>query len=64
VVTVPRSELETVIQAAQQREEREARVRARLASGELGLDIYNMRPKLEELGLVYLNNAGNERDRA
>ena len=63
VVTVPRSELETVIQAAQQREEREAKVRARLASGELGLDIYNMRPKLEQLGLVYLNNAGIERDR-
>ena len=63
VVTVPRSELETVIQAAQQREEREAKVRARLASGELGLDIYNMRPKLEQLGLVYLNHAGNERDR-
>ena len=63
VVTVPRLELETVIQAAQQREEREAKVRARLASGELGLDIYNMRPKLEQLGLVYLNNAGIERDR-
>src|ERR1700746_3780816 len=46
VVTVPQSELETVLQAAQQREEREAKVRARLAAGELGLDIYNMRPKL------------------
>jgi 4-hydroxy-4-methyl-2-oxoglutarate aldolase len=64
VVTVPRLELETVLEAAQQREEREAKVRARLAAGELGLDIYNMRPKLEQLGLVYLDNAGNERERA
>lgn len=63
VVTVSRSELESVLQAAQQREERETKVRARLAAGELGLDIYDMRPKLEQLGLVYLDNAGNERER-
>jgi 4-hydroxy-4-methyl-2-oxoglutarate aldolase len=55
VVTVPRSELETVLQAAQQREEREAKVRARLAAGELGLDLYNMRPKLTQLGLTYID---------
>jgi 4-hydroxy-4-methyl-2-oxoglutarate aldolase len=57
VVTVPRSELETVLQAAQQREEREAKVRARLAAGELGLDLYNMRPKLAQLGLTYIDGA-------
>jgi 4-hydroxy-4-methyl-2-oxoglutarate aldolase len=60
VVTVPRSELESVLQLAQQREDREAQVRARLAAGELGLDIYNLRPKLEQLGLVYLEH-GNAR---
>jgi 4-hydroxy-4-methyl-2-oxoglutarate aldolase len=54
IVTVPQSELEAVLQAAQQREEREAKVRARLAAGELGLDIYNMRPKLAQLGLTYI----------
>jgi 4-hydroxy-4-methyl-2-oxoglutarate aldolase len=66
VVTVPRSKLETVLEAAQQREEKEAKVRARLAAGELGLDIYSMRPKLEQLGLVYVEhpNAGNEQERA
>jgi 4-hydroxy-4-methyl-2-oxoglutarate aldolase len=60
VVIVSRSELESVLQAAQQREEREKKVRARLAAGELGLDIYDMRRKLEQLGLVYLDhdNAG------
>jgi 4-hydroxy-4-methyl-2-oxoglutarate aldolase len=64
VVTVPRSELEAVLQTAEQREERETKVRARLAAGELGLDIYNLRPKLEQLGLVYVDNAVNERERA
>ena len=66
VLTVSRSELESVLQAAQQREERETKVRARLAAGELGLDIYDMRRKLEQLGLVYIEhpNAGNERERA
>ena len=65
-VTVSRAELESVLQAAQQREERETKVRARLAAGELGLDIYDMRRKLEQLGLVYLDSAesaGNERER-
>ena len=56
VVTVSRSELESVLQAAQQREERETKVRARLATGELGLDIYDMRRKLEQLGLVYVEH--------
>jgi len=56
VVAVPRSELETVLQAAEQREEREAKVRARLAAGELGLDLYNMRPKLAQLGLTYIDD--------
>jgi 4-hydroxy-4-methyl-2-oxoglutarate aldolase len=65
VVTVSRSELESVLQAAQQREERETKVRARLAAGELSLDIYDMRRKLEQLGLVYLDhNAENEREQA
>jgi 4-hydroxy-4-methyl-2-oxoglutarate aldolase len=53
VVTLSRLEVEAVLEAAQQREEREAKVRARLAAGELGLDIYNMRQKLAQLGLVY-----------
>src|SRR6202008_102605 len=69
VVAVSRSELESVLQASQQREERETKVRSRRGTGELGLDIYEMRQKLEQLRLVYLDqdnaeNAGNERERA
>jgi 4-hydroxy-4-methyl-2-oxoglutarate aldolase len=59
VVIVPRGEIERVIAASREREDREAKVRTRLAAGELGLDIYNLRPKLEELGLRYVD--GKER---
>lgn len=38
------------------REAAEVAKRERLQKGELGLDIYNMRPRLEEAGLVYLDS--------
>jgi len=45
----------TVLEACDKRLEREALNRARLASGELGLDIYGMREKLRSAGLVYVD---------
>lgn len=36
------------------REEKEAKIRDRLMKGELGLDIYDMRPRLAEKGLKYV----------
>lgn len=36
------------------REEKEAKTRERLMKGELGLDIYDMRPRLAEKGLKYV----------
>jgi len=54
VVVVRREAAADVLQAARAREQREAVVRARYASGELGLDINNMRPRLAEKGLEYL----------
>jgi 4-hydroxy-4-methyl-2-oxoglutarate aldolase len=56
VVIVERLTAGKVLAAALQREHNEASKRARLAKGELGLDIYNMRPALEKKGLVYLDN--------
>jgi len=53
VVIVARMEIERVIAASAERENRESKVRARLAAGELGLDIYGMRAKLEQLGVKY-----------
>jgi 4-hydroxy-4-methyl-2-oxoglutarate aldolase len=53
VVVVPRAAARTVAEAAAQREAKEAVNRARLASGELGLDIYGMRENLAKAGLTY-----------
>jgi 4-hydroxy-4-methyl-2-oxoglutarate aldolase len=54
VCVVPRETAETVLAAARKRLEAEEAKRIRLASGELGLDIYDMRPRLAEKGLRYV----------
>lgn len=56
VVIVDRREAAKVLAAGQKREANEGDKRARLGAGELGLDMYNMRPRLDEKGLVYLDN--------
>ena len=53
VVVVRRGEAEAVLRASAAREEKEARTRARLSAGELGLDIYGMRETLARKGLRY-----------
>ena len=54
VCVVPRSTAPAVLAEAQAREAREVAKRARLAAGELGLDIYAMRETLAALGLKYV----------
>ena len=57
VVVVPAAKAAEVAQASQAREDKEAATRARLKAGELGLDIYDMRDKLEGRGPGLLRQA-------
>ena len=54
VVVVRRAEAAEVLAAAEKRTADEEAKRQRLAAGELGLDIYGMRPRLAEKGLKYV----------
>lgn len=54
VCVVRREDADRVLAAAQKRIDAEEAKRSRLASGELGLDIYDMRGRLAEKGLKYL----------
>ncbi|KJV34134.1 hypothetical protein VH86_15120 [Pantoea sp. BL1] len=56
VVIVPRAEAITVAGTTQQRVANEESKRVRLAAGELGLDIYQMRGTLAEKGLRYVES--------
>ncbi|MEO0412427.1 MAG: 4-carboxy-4-hydroxy-2-oxoadipate aldolase/oxaloacetate decarboxylase [Pseudomonadota bacterium] len=54
VCVVKRERAASVVEAAHTREAQEEAKRRRLAAGELGLDIYDMRQKLSDMGLRYV----------
>jgi 4-hydroxy-4-methyl-2-oxoglutarate aldolase len=62
ITIVPRKSAEKVLSIAQAREAHEAEKRDKLATGILGLDMYNMRPALEKAGLVYLESLSDLND--
>lgn len=56
VVVVARADAEKVLAKGIEREKHEEEKRKKLASGVLGLDLYNMRPRLKENGFTYLES--------
>ena len=56
VVIVRRAEVAQVVEASRARADLEEHKAQRLANGELGLDIYNMRARLAEKGLRYVDS--------
>ncbi|MGO4714468.1 4-carboxy-4-hydroxy-2-oxoadipate aldolase/oxaloacetate decarboxylase [Bradyrhizobium sp. 2TAF24] len=55
VVVIPRAQAAEVAAKGLMRQSEEEGKRARLASGELGLDMYRMRETLQKAGLVYVD---------
>jgi 4-hydroxy-4-methyl-2-oxoglutarate aldolase len=55
VVVIPRSHAADVARLGQERVAKEEKTRERLRKGELGLDFYGLRAKLQELGVRYLD---------
>jgi 4-hydroxy-4-methyl-2-oxoglutarate aldolase len=58
VMVVPRQSAADVLEATRHRLQREDEVRARLRSGELGLDIYGFRARLEDMDVSWVDTRG------
>ncbi|BBH71541.1 4-carboxy-4-hydroxy-2-oxoadipate aldolase/oxaloacetate decarboxylase [Actinoplanes sp. OR16] len=57
VVVVPHGRAAAVLEAARRRTATEESKRERLAAGELGLDMYDLRPLLARLGVEYVDES-------
>lgn len=56
VCVVPREGGAAVVEAGRERLVKESETRRRLAAGELGLDVYDMRDKLAAAGFIYVDH--------
>lgn len=56
VVVVKQEDLQSTLDSAKARLQKEKETRAKIASGQISLDFYNLRPVLDEEGVVYYEN--------
>lgn len=56
VMVVTRGNAENILEAAIEREAREKETRKRLEAGELGVDFYGLRSKLEDIGVRWVDS--------
>lgn len=61
VVVVARPEADWALEMSRLRLNKEAQARARLAAGELGLDMYGLRQKLTEMGVQWVDSLDERR---
>lgn len=61
VVVVARPEADWALEMSRLRLNKEAQARARLAAGELGLDMYGLREKLTEMGVQWVDSLDEPR---
>jgi 4-hydroxy-4-methyl-2-oxoglutarate aldolase len=59
VVVVARAQAAGVAAAGRDRIAKEEKTRERLRNGELGVDFYGLRDKLKQLGVIYIDDAGD-----
>jgi len=59
VVAIPVSLAAHVLDAATKRVANEEAKRSQFEGGELGLDLYDLRPLLDQLGVVYVDDIGS-----
>ena len=59
VVIVRREHVRSIVESSRKRADLEEQKRQRLAAGELGLDIYTMRQKLSDRGLIYYDSCSD-----
>jgi 4-hydroxy-4-methyl-2-oxoglutarate aldolase len=57
VILVAREQAGEIMESARRRLDREAETRARLAAGELGLDLYGFRQRMRDLGVRWVESS-------
>lgn len=56
IVSISREDIDSVIKNSREREKRETLTREKIANGELSVDFYNLRERIQSIGVTYVDN--------